>query len=462
MHRTRALPTVCVIGAGASGIAASRALSRRGIPFDWFEKGDRVGGIWAFENASGLSPAYRELHINVSRERCEFSDWPMPKSYPLFPHHSQITRYYEDYVEHFGLHRQLRLAVGVERAEPRRDGGWDVRLQTGDRRRYDALVVANGHHAKPHWPNPAPSGEFAGLQIHSHAYRDRESLRGRDVVVVGFGNSACDIAVEASYVARSTALATRRASHVVPFMQFGRPHDQVPGMNYLLGKAIGLGRLSFRLPWLPRQLALTGAHRAANPMPLYGLENPRHLFGAVHPTQGSHLLERLLHGTIDVRPPIHHLEGENVVFSDRTRGRADTIVWCTGYEIDFPFLPRGLVPVEENRVDLYRHVFRPGVPSLAFVGLGQPSAGSLMQIAEIQARWVAAYLAGDCALPSEDRMRREIARRRRRVLRRQVRSPRHTMEIEQFDYAGQVDRELRRGTRRARRGGQPAVVAHHR
>ena len=99
------LPSACVIGAGSSGIAAVKALHERGIPVDCFEKSDRVGGNWVFANKNGMSSAYRSLHTNTSRERMEYSDFPMPKSYPDFPHHTQIAQYFSDYVAHFGLAR---------------------------------------------------------------------------------------------------------------------------------------------------------------------------------------------------------------------------------------------------------------------------------------------------------------------------------------------------------------------
>ena len=83
--RPQWLPGACVIGAGSSGIAAAKALHERGIAFDCFEKSDRVGGNWVFGNRNGMSAAYRDLFINTSRPRMEYSDFPMPETYPDFP-----------------------------------------------------------------------------------------------------------------------------------------------------------------------------------------------------------------------------------------------------------------------------------------------------------------------------------------------------------------------------------------
>lgn len=443
---------VCLVGAGASGIAAARALSARGIGFDWFETRDRVGGIWAFEAAG---TAYSRLHINVSRRRIEFSDLPMPETYPQYPHHAQLAAYFESYVRHFGLSRRLRLQTPVTVARRLGPGEWEVEAG-GEARRYRALVVANGHHSRPRWPGPPPGG-FAGEQMHSHAYLDDRVLRGRDVIVVGLGNSACDIAVEASMVSRAVYLSVRRGAHVLPKEMWRWTYDQVPGLAYALGKGIGIGGFGFQLPWWLRQRWLAAGHRlTVGPMSLYGLPTPSHSFGATHPTISPRLLDRLLHGEVEPKPTISRLDGDLVHFADGSAARADLIVWCTGYEIEFPFLEPGLVPVGPgNQVGVYWNVFVPGVPDLAFVGLLQPAAGSTMQIAELQAKWIAAHLAGDYALPPRAEMEADIARRRRCAARRVVASPRHTVQLEQFDFAWRLRAEMRRGRRRlaARTGG---------
>jgi dimethylaniline monooxygenase (N-oxide forming) len=443
---------VCLIGAGASGITTARSLSARDISFDWFDRGDRVGGIWVFASTSGLSPAYRHLHINVSRERMEFSDFPMPKWLPTYPSHRQIAAYFQAYVRHFELDRHLQMQMGVARAW-RQDGMWNVELDDGRRHVYDALVVANGHHSVPRWPEPPPRGEFVGEQIHSCQYREESCLRDRDVVVVGLGNSACDIAVESSFAARHTYLSVRRGAHVLPKMMWRWPYDQVPGLTYAQGRGIGVGRFGVQIPWLLRQLWLEAGHRlSVGKMEIYGLPNPTHRFGATHPTISPRLLERMLHGTITPRPGVERLDGQLVHFADGTCAPADLIVWCTGYEFSFPFLTPDLVPVDrDNHVQLYWNVFSTSAPNLAFIGLIQPAAGSTMQIAEGQGKWVAAYLAGEYALPSKPEMRAHIERRRRLIARRHAHSARHTVQLEQADFLWRLRGELHRGRRRARR-----------
>jgi dimethylaniline monooxygenase (N-oxide forming) len=173
------LPRCAVIGAGSSGITAVKALHARGFDVTAFEASDRVGGNWVFENRNGMSSAYRGLHINTSRERMEFRDFPMPKSYPDYPHHTHIAEYFEAYVDHFGFRDRIRFNTLVQRAEPEDGGGWALTLDDGTVERFDALLVANGHHWDPRWPEPPFPGSdsFTGEQMHAHHYRSVSSLR---------------------------------------------------------------------------------------------------------------------------------------------------------------------------------------------------------------------------------------------------------------------------------------------
>jgi cation diffusion facilitator CzcD-associated flavoprotein CzcO len=120
------LPKVAVIGAGSSGITALKGLVDRGFDAVCYEASDRVGGNWVFGNKNGMSASYRSLHINTSRERMEYSDFPMPKSYPDFPHHSHIAEYFDDYVDHFGIRDRIRAETRVERAERAGNGVWTI------------------------------------------------------------------------------------------------------------------------------------------------------------------------------------------------------------------------------------------------------------------------------------------------------------------------------------------------
>ena len=436
------LPTVCVIGAGSSGIAAAKALHERGIPFDCFEKSDRVGGNWVFGNVNGMSSAYRSLHINTSRTRMEYTDFPMPPAYPDFPHHTHIAAYFDDYVDHFGFRERIAFETGVEHATRETDGSWSVRLDTGETRRYDALVVANGHHWDPRWPEPPFPGSFDGAQMHAHFYVDNEPFKGRRVLVLGIGNSAMDIAVESSFVAEKTILCSRRGAHVIPKYLFGRPLDQ-----------IGVNKLTGALPWAFRKAIFTTVYRVGvGRMEDYGLPRPDHDLGDAHPTISADFLNRIAHGEVGWKPNIAELLGDRVRFEDGSIEEIDTIVYCTGYKVTFPFFDPDLISAPENDLPLFRRVFHPDVDNVFFVGLLQP-LGAIMPLAEAQGQWIAAYLRGEYALPGPTELRQDMERERAKMFERYVASKRHTMQVDFDNYLHAIARERRTGARRVREQG---------
>ena len=443
-----ALPSTCVIGAGSSGIAAVKALHERGLPVECFDKSDRVGGVWVWGNRNELSAAYRSLHINTSRERMEYSDFPMPKSYPDFPHHSHIAEYFEAYVDRFGFRDRIRFQTGVESAARAADGTWELALDTGETRHFDALVVANGHHWDPRWPEPAFPGseDFGGVQMHSHDYKgeDPEFFRDKSVVVLGMGNSAMDIAVEASFSAEHVHLAARRGAHVIPKYLFGRPIDQIATPTVI--------------PWKVRNAMQRAALKISlGDMERYGLPKPDHKLGEAHPTVSDDILSRLAHGTLTAKPNIASLTHDSVRFADGSEVKADIVVYCTGYKVTFPFFDPGLVSAPDNDMPLFRRTFHPGFADLFFIGLLQP-LGAIMPIAEQQSTWVCDYLSGRYALPAPAELRADIERERERMFKRYIRSKRHTMQVDFDDYLAALAKERRRGEERARLAGHALPV----
>lgn len=308
------------------------------------------------------------------------------------------------------------------------------------------MVVANGHHWLPRWPDPMPEGadSFTGELMHAHAYRSPQQLAGRRVVVVGLGNSATDIAVDASYLGTSTTLSVRRGAYVMPKYLFGVPFDQ-----------FGL------MPGVPDEVRWKAARAVLSAvtgkMTKYGLPEPDHKLAQAHPTVSNRILDRLAHGAITVKPTIERFEDDEVVFSDGTRQVAALVVYCTGYTVAMPFLdPEVLDPRADNRVRLYQRVFHPQVPGLSGVGLVQP-LGAVMPLAEEQGRLVADQLTGAYALPDGEAMRAEMDGYEAWLGKRFVQSTRHTLEVDVDDYLRQLKRERRREAKRAEalRGGGP-------
>jgi dimethylaniline monooxygenase (N-oxide forming) len=435
---------VCIVGAGSSGITACQVLAARGIPFDCFEKGSAIGGNWRYGNDNGLSSAYKSLHINSARKLMSYRAFPMPEDYPDYPSHVQVAKYFDDYAERFSLLEKIRFRTEVVSVEPVGDE-WEVTVENADGERktgrYRAVLVANGHHWNPRWPEPAFPGaeEFEGEQVHAHYYREPDVLVGKRVLVLGIGNSAVDIAVESSRIAEKTFIAMRRGAYVIPKFLGGKPVDEAapPVSTHL--------PMSVRRFFMARLLKVT-----VGEMTDYGLPKPDHKLLEAHPTVSSELLPRIGHGDIAVKPNIERFAGgRSVRFADGSEEEIDLVVYCTGYRISFPFLAPEVFEARDNRMPLYRRVVAPERPGLYFLGFIQP-LGPIMPIAEAQSEWVADLLTGRVALPSADEMRDEISAYERWMAKRFVSSKRHTIEVDFHPYLREIGRE------RKRRSAQPA------
>ncbi|MEX2108760.1 MAG: NAD(P)-binding domain-containing protein [Solirubrobacterales bacterium] len=434
---------VCVIGAGSSGLTACQVLSARGIPFDCFEKGSEIGGNWRYENDNGLSSAYRSLHINSARKLMSYKAYPMPEDYPDYPSHWQVAKYFDDYAERFGLREKITFRTEVLSAEPVEDG-WEVTVEDGtgarEARRYGAVLVANGHHWDPRWPEPAFPGseEFEGEQIHVHHYREPDVLVGKRVLVLGIGNSAVDIAVESSRIADATFLAMRRGAWVLPKFLGGKPIDEASPP------------VASRLP-LPVQRFFMGRllNLAVGDMTAYGLPKPDHKLLEAHPTVSSELLPRIGHGDIAVKPNIDRFAGGRTVrFSDGSEEEIDLVVYCTGYKMSFPFLDPQVFSAPDNQMRLYRRVVSVESPGLYFIGFIQP-LGPIMPIAEAQSEWIADLLTGRASLPAAGKMRDEVSDYERWLKKRFVASKRHTIEVDFHPYLREIRSERRRSAQPA-------------
>ena len=283
-------------------------LSARGIAFDCFEKGSQVGGNWRYENDNGMSSAYRSLHINTSRRVMASRRCRCPTTIPDYPNHFQIAAYFDEYVDHFGLRERIRFRTEVVSVEPV-DGEWEVTVADagGEREtdRYRAVLVANGHHWDPRWPEPAFPGaeEFEGEQIHAHHYREPDVLRGKRVLVLGIGNSATDIAVESSRIADETFLAMRRGAYVLPKYLNGKPTDEITDAADVAAAALGAALLH-----ASRMLGI-----AVGDMTDYGLPEPDHKLLEAHPTVSAELLPA-------ARPRRHHGQAEHRPLRRRPHG----------------------------------------------------------------------------------------------------------------------------------------------
>ncbi len=424
---------VCLIGAGSSGIVAAKLLREHGIAFDCFEKGSGIGGNWRFRNDNGMSASYSSLHINTSKERMAYSDFPMSEEYPDYPHHSQVLEYFERYVDHFEIRDKITFNTSVEKVR-KAGAGWEVTVRGPEGKSrseiYRAVLVANGHHWDPRLPSFP--GRFSGEVLHAHAYETPQGFDGQRVLVVGIGNSGVDIACELSRVAAKTFLSTRQSAHILPKYAWGRPIDTFASP---LGSMmpVKVQELFFRLV-----LAMT-----RGPQHTVGVPEPDHTLLQAHPTISAELLHLAGHGKLHMKPNIDRLDGKKVHFTDGSVEEIDRIIYATGYKITFPFFDDDLLGVEKNRVRLYRHVVHTEHEGLYFLGLVQP-LGAVMPIAEQQSRWVANLLTGASTLPPKEEMERTIDADLAAMHKRYIKSARNTIQVDFFPYMRAVKKEIGR------------------
>jgi thioredoxin reductase len=423
---------VCIIGAGSSGIAAAKTLKDNNISFDCFEKGSNIGGNWRYNNDNGMSSAYRSLHINTNREVMAYSDYPMPKEYPMFPHHSQIIKYFDNYVNHFGIRDLITFNTSVTNVSRSEDGTYCVTTDTGLSQHYSHVIVANGHHWNPRYPSF--EGTFSGESLHVHHYRVPEQILNKNILIVGIGNSAVDIACEAAKLhSGRVTISTRSGAYIVPNYIFSKPFDNLA--NPLTGK----------LPlWLQRIFLSTALLLARGKQEDYGVPKPKRPILMEHPTVSQEVLNLTGRGLINFKGNIKRFEGKKVIFEDETAEQYDMIIYCTGYKVTFPFLKEKVFDVSEtNNLRLYKKVVHPDWDNLYFLALIQP-LGAIMPLAEIQAKWIAKLIKGDCALPNREKMLAAIEKDRQTMTKRYTDSPRHTIQVDFHAYKEEILHEMKK------------------
>ena len=424
---------LAIVGAGPAGLASLRALTARGFDTVAFERRPCVGGVWALHDDERPTAAYRSLHLITSLDRTEYAELPMPEGTPDYPSRDAVGRYLEGYAAQFGLLERIRLGEGVASAQ-RTDSGWELELESGGRERFDMLVVANGHNEEAKWPDPPYPGEFEGRQLHALDYAEADEFRGQNVLVVGMGNSAMDIATDISLVADRTCLSARHGTWVIPKRLLGRPADQIikPWV-------------AVHVPWRVRQpLSEFLLRLTVGPPERYGLPEPSRGLFQDHPTITDTVLSRISHGELTPKPGIAALAPGSVSFTDGSEEPVDAIVWCTGYRVSMPFLDKSLTGSDPKELPLYKRIFHLDCPDLFFVGLMQ-STGSAFPIVERQAQILAEYLAGEWQLPSAAEQRRDCERKRRYALGRWGEHGRPAMRVDFDRFMHELGRELEQG-----------------
>lgn len=342
-----------IIGAGPVGLAAAKAFQDAQIPYDQIDADADVGGNWKHG-------VYRTAHIISSKKTTEYDDFPMPADYPDFPSREQMLRYLESYAAAFNLRENIEFNKKAVKILPREDECWEVELETGEKRIYKGIAVCSGHHWHKRFPNY--EGDFTGEYFHSKDYKSPEQLAGKRVLVIGGGNSACDVAAEAARVGESCHLSLRRGYWFLPKTLFGKPSAESPLKYFPVFVQRFFLKLSLRV--------VLGKYED------YGLPKPDHKIFERHPTLNSELLHYLKHGRIKPRPDIKKFDGRTVHFIDGTSDEFDAVVCGTGFYVSFPFLPEGIVEVKNgNLAMVYAGCVLENYKNLYIVGTTQPRYG---------------------------------------------------------------------------------------
>jgi thioredoxin reductase len=368
---------VCVIGAGASGLAAIKNLRERGFAVDCFERETGVGGSW--NPRHDRSPVFAGAHLATSKLSAQYPDFPMPDHWPDYPRHSGMLEYLERYADHFWLREHIWFGSEVTQVSPIKEAGtggsprWEVTIrgqrgQAPRTTRYAAVVVATGYNWTPDLPEYPGRGDYQGEIIPGGAYRDPTQLRGRKVLVVGAGGSACAIAAEAARVATTCWHAPEESRWHVPEYLMGRPFDQME-----------LKARAMRLPlWLRRWVFLRLIALTTGDLTRFGMPAPDHRLFDLPPVVDSQLGHHLGQGGIVPMPGIARFERDSVVMADGQVVEPDLIVVASDPVPRIDCLPAELLAAAPGGQPRLRwHSLAPNHPTLALVGLVRPQAGEL-------------------------------------------------------------------------------------
>ncbi|MDQ0035371.1 cation diffusion facilitator CzcD-associated flavoprotein CzcO [Variovorax boronicumulans] len=381
---------IALIGAGPSGLAGARNLQKHGVPFQGFEAHSDVGGLWDIDNPR--STVYHSAHLISSKRTTEFAEFPMADTVADYPSHRELRRYFSDFADRFGLREHFRFNTRVLRVEPVSDAPdtrWRVsvdaangaggRIETAE---YKGVVIANGTLAEP--KRPQFEGHFDGELLHTSDYKHAELFKDKRVLIVGAGNSGCDIAVDAVHYAKSVDISVRRGYYFVPKYVFGKPADTLGGKRPLP-------------PWLKQRIDATVLKWFTGDPVRFGFPKPDYRMYESHPIVNSLVLHHVGHGDIGVRGDIARLDGHTVHFKNGSARDYDLILAATGYALHYPFIDRELLNWQGMAPRLYLNIFSPRFENIGVLGMIEASGigwqGRYEQ-AELLARYFRAKAAG--------------------------------------------------------------------
>ena len=425
---------IAVIGAGACGLCAAKYLTEAGFNVTIFEIGTQIGGLWCFMNDNGRSSAYRTLHINTSRSVTRFQDFDFDTGVQAFPDHEDMHHYLTKYAEHFGLLEKIRFQTRVVDIRPafypekREQPIWKVALENGTQKLFASVVVASGHLTRP-LHVPMFQNDFGGQYIHGHDYKAPELFVGKRICVVGVGNSACDMATDVCSTAEDCVLVARSGVLILPKLFCGIPFTEITRKI----------QRTWVPTWFRRKLTGWLTYLVHGSMTKLGFKP---LDQRAHVTSNGTIVTDIAYNRIKVKQGIERIDGQTIHFVDGSSGEFDVLLAATGYLIDLPFISRDIVPLEDNRLELFKRMVQPNWPGLYLMGFFNTDT-ALNMVYEHQARWVRDIELGKAKLPPIAAMEADIAAKRQWVETYYKASPRHTIEEEHVPYIGELKKSMR-------------------
>ncbi|MEM6892376.1 MAG: NAD(P)-binding domain-containing protein [Bacteroidota bacterium] len=365
-----------IIGAGPAGIAAGVALKQAKIPFEIVDAGDSFGGIWDIGRQE--TPMYQSAHFISSKTLSGFQDFPMPDHYPDYPNHSLVLSYIQSYAERHHLSGNARFCTKVLKVV-KTESLWEVTFENYKTKTYSGVICVTGITWELNYPEV--EGKFAGEFIHSFDYKEDELFKGKKVLVIGAGNSGCDIACDAARTAEKAFISMRRGYYFIPKYTLGIPSDLYKERFGIPIKALDRGI---------SQLLLNKVF--VGNLKNYGLQKPDHKLMESHPIMNSRLLHYLGHGDIKAKPNVVCAYGNQVTFQDGTTEEVDLIVAATGYKRTFPFLDDTLLDIEKGKEPSpYLQIFSRKFDTLFFMG-GIEVSAAVFALFNQQAKLIAAFI----------------------------------------------------------------------
>jgi len=371
---TRQLSHTIVIGAGPAGLAVGACLRRENVPCLLLEQAENVGSAWRRH--------YERLHLHTAKGLSSLPMVRFPGDFPRYPSRLQVISYLEDYAHRFQLEPVFGQAVTAARHV---NGHWEIRTRDAA---YEAsnLVVATGRNSVPHIPEWPGQRSFRGTVLHSSQYRTGASFRGRNVLVVGFGNSGGEIAIDLWEHGAKPSLAVRSPVNVIPRELFGIPIGAIGILQSRLPPRLADAMNGPILRALMGDLTPYGLrHRPLGP--LAQIERDARI-----PLIDVGTIKLIREGKVAVYPGVGRFTENGVAFVDSRKASFDAVILATGYRAQVDAFLEGASAACDADGTPATSGRESSLPGLYFCGFRVTPTGVLREIA-LEARRISASIA---------------------------------------------------------------------